>query len=258
MRKENHRFPLRATEILATFATLKTIKIMTTYNIIGDIHGRQSWKELVDENCINIFLGDYFDPYEMIPFPELERNFLEIIDHKKAHPDNVILLYGNHDYRYLPKISELSSRYDSQNASRIRFLLVEAEPLFYGVAFAIGERYLVSHAGVSRPWQMKYLPEIEDFSPSKMEKAINKLWKLSKSTFGFKYNADYLDFYGESPCHSPIWIRPESLRRHNLYKQSDVIQVVGHSQFKAITETDGIVFVDCLGTVADSKRIVVE
>ena len=33
------------------------------YNIIGDIHGRTSWKELVIEDGINIFVGDYFSPY---------------------------------------------------------------------------------------------------------------------------------------------------------------------------------------------------
>ena len=231
---------------------------MTTYNIIGDIHGRRSWKELVDENCINIFVGDFFDPYEEIPFPELERNFLEIIDYKNAHPDHVILLYGNHDYKYLPKITELSSRYDSQNASRIRYLLVNSQPLFYGVAYAIGEYYLVTHAGVSKPWQQKYLPDIDDIRPSKMEKTINKLWKLSKRAFGFNANADDWDIYGDSPGHSPIWIRPESLCYNNLYEQHDAIQIVGHTQMGEITEIDGVVFVDCLGTVSDSKRIIVE
>ena len=231
---------------------------MTTYNIIGEIHGRTSWKELVDEECINIFVGDYFDPYEDIPFPILERNFLEIIDYKKAHPDNVILLYGNHDYRYLPKIAELSSRYDSQNASRIRFLLEDSQPLFHGIAYAIGENYLVTHAGVSKPWQQKYLPDIDDIKPSKMEKAINKLWKLSKKAFGFRANAEDWDFYGESPCQSPIWIRPSTLCYYNLYEQHEAIQIVGHTQMGEITEIDDVVIVDCLGSVTDSKRIIVE
>lgn len=30
---------------------------MPTFNIIGDIHGRDTWKRLVDEYCINIFVG---------------------------------------------------------------------------------------------------------------------------------------------------------------------------------------------------------
>ena len=231
---------------------------MTTYNIIGDIHGRTSWKELVDASYVNIFIGDYFDPYERIPFAKLKRNFLEIIEYKKEHPDNVVLLYGNHDYEYLPKVIELSNRYDSQNAENIRALLVDSASLFYGVAYAIGEKYLVSHAGVSRPWQKKHLPDVEDICPSNMAKAINALWKRSKRAFGFDGNADFMDFYGDSPGHSPIWIRPMSLDMSNLYKQSEVIQIVGHTQMKDITEAEGLIFVDCLGTVAKSKHIVVE
>ena len=52
---------------------------MATYNIIGDIHGRDAWKRLVDEDCINIFVGDYFDPYDKIHFMDLQYNFMEII-----------------------------------------------------------------------------------------------------------------------------------------------------------------------------------
>lgn len=40
------------------------------YNIIGDIHGRTCWKDLVREDCVNIFVGDYFDPYDGIQFEE--------------------------------------------------------------------------------------------------------------------------------------------------------------------------------------------
>ena len=90
---------------------------MPTYNIIGDIHGRTNWKGLVNEDFINIFVGDYFDPYTWIPFYELQQNFQEIIDLKKQLPDKVVLLYGNHDYEYLPSISEESSRYDFLNAN---------------------------------------------------------------------------------------------------------------------------------------------
>ena len=47
---------------------------MTAYNIIGDIHARVCWKNLVQEDCVNIFVGDYFDPYEYVPheFPLIQ------------------------------------------------------------------------------------------------------------------------------------------------------------------------------------------
>jgi len=41
----------------------------------------------------------------------------------------------------------------------------------------------------------------------------------------------------------------------NQYKGTDVIQIVGHTQFKNITEVPNTIFVDCLGYVAASKRI---
>ena len=231
---------------------------MPTYNIIGDIHGRANWKELVDEDCINIFVGDYFDPYTWTPFFKLQQNFQEIIDLKKQLPDNVILLYGNHDYEYLPGISEESSRYDFLNANKITELLTENESLFHGIAYAIGERYIVTHAGITKPWVRRYLPEAIDYTPSKMAEAINTLWLNDKSAFSFRANAEPFDFYGESIDHSPIWVRPISLGYCNIYKRTDVIQIVGHSKVKTITEDLNVIFVDCMETVAKSKRITLE
>lgn len=153
---------------------------MTKYNVIGDIHGRTSWKDLVDEDSINVFVGDFFDPYQLIHFMDLQHNFLEIIEFKKKHPENVVLLYGNHDYEYLPGIFEESNRYDNVNSEKITWLLVKTSDLFEGVAYAIGEEYLVSHAGVTSYWKKKYFPEIEDIRPSIMAAAINDLWHKNK------------------------------------------------------------------------------
>ena len=115
-----------------------TMKTTNSYNIIGDIHGRTCWKNLVREDCVNIFVGDYFDPYQPMTIFDLKRNFLAIVEYKKARPDNVVLLYGNHDYEYLPGISEESSRFGFLNANKITKLLIENESLFHGVAYAIG------------------------------------------------------------------------------------------------------------------------
>ncbi len=82
----------------------RTVHPMPTYNIIGDIHGRDTWKRLVDDNCVNVFVGDYFDPYLDFTIEELERNFMEIVEYKRKHRKNTVLLYGNHDMDYLPDI----------------------------------------------------------------------------------------------------------------------------------------------------------
>ena len=87
-----------------------------THIVIGDIHGRTNWKELIDVNKINIFVGDYFDPYEIYGFNELKSNFLEIIDYKKKYPNSILIILTTHTelsrngylvnaFRYIDKIS---------------------------------------------------------------------------------------------------------------------------------------------------------
>ena len=102
---------------------------------------------------------------------------------------------------------------------------------------------------------MKYIPEAVDFLPSKMEEAVNTLWLNDKLAFGFSGNGDFGDYNGESIGHSPLWVRPTSFGKANVYSQTDVIQVVGHTKVKTITETDNAIFVDCLGVSTESKKI---
>lgn len=233
----------------------KTNSAVPTYNIIGDIHGRDAWKRLVDEDCINIFVGDYFDPYGEIHFMDLQFNFNEIIEYKKKHPENVVLLYGNHDYNYFSGIYEKSNRFDDKNAETITWLLMKTIDLFEGVAYAIGEDYLVTHAGVTSDWKNAYLPHITDISPIKMAAAINDLWKKDKKPFSFSTNCYGRDWYGENPHHSPIWVRPESLCLHNLYKGTNVKQIVGHTRLREIAEAEGVIMVDCLEFVEQSYKV---
>lgn len=230
--------------------------LMVKYNIIGDIHGRSSWKNLVDEACINVFVGDFFDPYQYFSFEDLANNFLDVVAYKKAHPDHVVLLYGNHDYEYLPNVCEQSNRYDELNARKITWLLEKHGDMFDGVAYAIGNDYIVTHAGISKPWKERYLSEIEDISPIKMAEAINALWQSNKDVFSFRPNAEPFDYYGESPGHSPIWIRPRSLCAYNLYQGMKVKQIVGHTQVSDVVEKEGVIFVDCLGSVGKAWRVV--
>lgn len=229
---------------------------MPTYNIIGDIHGRDAWKHLVDEDCINIFVGDYFDPYMYFPIEALERNFLEITDYKQEHMDNVVLLYGNHDLCYLPHVFERTNRYDNANANRIQWLFDITKELFDGVAYPIGDDYLVSHAGVTYQWKKKYLSMVEDISPTHLAQAINDLWEREKKPFTFSPNAYGYDSYGEDPHHSPLWVRPNSLCLGNLYNGTYIKQIVGHSKVREVTEIVGsIIMVDCLDTTVQSYKV---
>ena len=123
------------------------------YNIIGDIHSRTYWKDLVMDNAVNIFVGDYFSPYEYISFENCKNNFLEILEYKKQHPETVLLI-GNHDAEYW-KIDETYSRHDWDNEKEI-YNLFENNKEYFQAAYSIENKVLVSHAGVSYVWYDRY------------------------------------------------------------------------------------------------------
>ena len=96
---------------------------MSKLIIIPDVHGRQFWRSAArghEEEKI-IFLGDYVDPYaweEILP-GEAFKELRDIIAFKEEHPDNVVLLLGNHDLGYLDP-SICTCRRDSYRAEKIR------------------------------------------------------------------------------------------------------------------------------------------
>jgi hypothetical protein len=218
------------------------------YNIIGDIHGRTCWKNLVREDSINIFVGDYFDPYEYIPQAERMANFQKIIDLKQQHPETV-LLYGNHDLHYLIA-DEHYSRYEPRYANEYWRAFIQAKTLFHGIAFPIEDKALVTHAGVTKEWYERYFGACQSESITEVAEKINRLWEEDKKAFTFDANAtEWDDFYGVSPTHSPLWVRPDTLVKHNLFAGTYIKQIVGHSQTGAgVTKDHNIICVDCLGT----------
>lgn len=126
------------------------------YNLIGDIHGRVSWKELVQDNVINIFVGDYFDPYvdySDISFEKCKENFLEIVEYKKKHPETILLI-GNHDHAYLHHPGD-NRRYVHEYREEICKLFNDNKDLFQ-LAYSIENKALVTHAGVSYVWYERF------------------------------------------------------------------------------------------------------
>lgn len=224
---------------------------MDSINIIGDIHGRTCWKHIVREDSVNVFVGDYFDPYEPFPFEHLRQNFLDIVAYKESHPQTV-LLYGNHDLHYICS-SERCSRFDALHAGQYGVLLESAQALFSGAAFAC-EDALVTHAGVTKDWYERKFGEYKGETPAEVADKINALWQRDVEEFTFLANmSNPMDIYGEAPTHSPIWIRPWTLIEHNLFEDMPFKQVVGHTQVEDITQVDdALICVDCLGTTEKS------
>lgn len=70
------------------------------YQFFGDTHGETHWKELLDPECIQVFLGDYFSPYRGQTYEQCRDNLLEILQYKAEHPETILLL-GNHKIKFL-------------------------------------------------------------------------------------------------------------------------------------------------------------
>lgn len=217
------------------------------YNIIGDIHGLDRWKQLVREDATNVFVGDYFDSKDGKSQEEIITNFNEIIAYKQTHPET-ILLYGNHDLNYILD-RDYKSRFSHPERREIyRQLFIETEPFFYGVAYAIDDNTLVSHAGVTKEWYEKYIGPYHGENPRVVAQHINALWQRDKKAFTFSSNVTVEpDVYGVSPTHSPLWIRSWILPEHNLFAGTPVMQIIGHTPKEDLTfVSDRILCVDCL------------
>jgi hypothetical protein len=229
-----------------------------TYNLIGDIHGRNAWRQLVRTDMINIFLGDYLDPYDrddLQASPEEYDNLQDIIRFKQQHPETILLL-GNHDLHYL--WDEHYSRYNDEHAERYAQLIREHLHLFQA-AYAIGDRVLVTHAGVTRPW-LQLAGISHQQSASQLAEAICRCMSDEESRHLFSGESTFHpdDSCGMSPTASPIWVRPHTLLDYGAltnHHGDTIYQVVGHTQISQIMQFDSCVFVDCLGSVPQSLRI---
>jgi hypothetical protein len=226
--------------------------------IIGDIHGRTIWKEIVkrEQDATQfVFLGDYFDPYNtpleniVNPYgpltPErLVTNFTDILDFKKNSEKKVILLVGNHDLHYMAKVPS-SSRYNID----LRTLLsveVDLKKLVHSgmlqlCSHSAGIWY--SHAGFSNTW-------LRDNRLKLNEAELNGHFKealvadLSDNPYGFVEKDYATDIFGDDVYQGPLWIRPKSVKRDCPV---DIYQIVGHTQNNLkITEFSDVVLCDSL------------
>ena len=220
----------------------KMDNLIKKYRVIGDIHGRKNWWDLVnpfDKETLYIFLGDYTDPYpfEGVTFDQMVEQIEKMFDFKREHPDNVIILIGNHDLQYIMGKAE-TNRYDYSELHRERLMAIfeDERDSIHGVAYNIGDKYLISHAGVTIDWYTKYCTK--DIEKARQEELseivgkINKLWSENKESFTFRANAKMSDHSGISSTQSPLWVRPLTLWYSNFFgHESGKIQVVGHTIF---------------------------
>lgn len=194
------------------------------YLIIGDIHGRPFWKDAIEQESPDmvIFLGDYVTTHELYT-PEQQLEQLELImQYKESHPDNVIMLRGNHDLdglgyywaRCYPSAVDVQAKMNKDTDFGQRFLNLTQWCYVFEVA---GKPTICAHAGISTKWLSNIL-NMNDFDPA----AINEMEPSEK----FAFTGGYFDSYGTDPQQSITWIRPETLQEYAIPGWD---QIVGHT-----------------------------
>jgi hypothetical protein len=201
---------------------------------IGDIHGRDYWKQIIDQEQdadIFVFVGDYFDSFTIKGADQIN-NFLDIIEFKKQSKVPVILLIGNHDYHYYPGIEDNgTSGYQTLMAPSIKHV-IDDNKQHLQVAYQVGE-FVFTHAGLSSEWLDD---RVVGWSVDSLDATINDLFRFQPQKLAYRPYKQVGDQvygvggYGSETFQGPLWIRPKALmaaNRDTLRKQ--IIQVVGHT-----------------------------
>lgn len=190
---------------------------------IGDVHGRDAWKEIQNSPADQIvFIGDYVDPHRPIPDFEVVRNLEEIMAFKKSDPNRITLLLGNHDaqYLYYPLYSCSGHRADLQETLGTLFL--ENENLFQ-IAWQQG-RYLFTHAGISQGWYDRHLSTLAQYGDKHLSGTLNAIHGSEHRDILFEVGWER---GGWHPYGGPIWADQSETRYDYL---AHFHQVVGHSR----------------------------
>ncbi len=191
--------------------------------VIGDIHGKDLWKAIIDKEKPSrvIFLGDYVSTHGTESATAQLENLVEILDYKESH--DCIMLRGNHDLQHLGYAWAACSQWDPQVYAGMyelkeRFL----RDTQWVYSMRVGNKdFIFSHAGISEVWLRDSLG-ITLPTPGWVD-MVNSL--PPSELFGFIPNNRF-DTSGDSVTQSPVWIRPFSLMK---CMPRGYNQVVGHT-----------------------------
>lgn len=201
---------------------------------IGDIHARTIWKDIVEKEFDSvdkvIFIGDYFDTFEKVTYPDQIENMKDILNLKYENPDKVTLLIGNHDIHYLNSYTDSCSGFNPFFKSDINEVLSPEVDKGNIKVVEIVDDYVYTHAGLTKTWCKKNKINLDNLP------MINDL--LIRHPMAFRFKG--FDFYGDDVTQGPLWVRPDSLLKDRINRK----QVVGHTYQKGIDIRNDIIFID--------------
>lgn len=217
--------------------------------VIPDVHGRTFWKDAIKgrENEEIIFEGDYLDPYpdENISPESALKNFKEIIEFKKQHPDNVVLLVGNHDCHYFYPGFDAASRYCRYLSHDIEKLFkdnIELFQLAYEKDIA-GKHFVFSHAYIHKLW----LDDLYGKGRWRRKTIIRRLNKdFKKTLYGLGCALNNVSCYrgGWESYGSMVWA---DIREVDMFQKPNIgdYNIFGHTQLIRPIVTEYKACLDC-------------
>lgn len=196
---------------------------------IGDLHGRDYWKEFVLNNKIDkwIFLGDYTDSfYESND--KILSNLLDIIQFKKDFPDKVVLLLGNHDlaYMYIDDQRMRCSGFRPEIMFHLNDIFTNNKDLFVN-AYQIGD-VIFTHAGIQHNWFINRFKGDEFQVDYTIAEQLNN--PLDRKQDDALYQVGALRGGLRHDVGGPFWCDMHELRK----PLEGFTQVVGHNPVKNI------------------------
>ena len=230
---------------------------------IPDIHGRSEWKiathgsiklfdkwaiELFNGNLVSegytfnkydkiIFIGDYVDSFNERNII-IKKNLEDIILFKKAFPDKVILLLGNHDVSYKNGSEHRCSGYRPEAQYDLKDLFdskINGEDIFH-IAYQ-RENWLWTHAGITMGFYVECIKNILKEKNSKYSVFFNDSMSIA-DILNTMYSLNHPDIFrvsftrgGSSTIPGPLWTDKKELMDKPAF---DLNQVVGHTQGKDI------------------------
>ena len=230
---------------------------------IGDIHGKSVWKNIITNNPHVekwVFVGDYVDDYPPTTDEKILGNLLDIIEFKKAFPDKVELLWGNHELSYT--LDQVCSGYRPSMSVVLPTILKQNKNLFK-YAFQI-DNHVWTHAGILKGWYddfkifLQFLKEQRniDLVDFNIADQINMLAQTSYAACLFDISTVRGGFQRNG---GPLWADKSEFGFVGRNVLENYHQVVGHSkvsdpyknEYNAVTQNGSVTFIDCLDTVTE-------
>jgi predicted phosphodiesterase len=221
-----------------------TKKILT----IPDLHGKSTWKQIFDlKYDYIIFLGDYVDDFTATNL-DIFDNLNRIIELKKAFPEKIVLLWGNHEQHYLFGNNQYRCSGFRVGMFPVLHQQLNKEKELFQYAFQYKD-HIWTHGGIHVGWwKFRFKGnDKENIADQLNARYIEKKSGIFDPKIECLFDCGW-DRGGSAKVGSPLWVDRSSLWLKGL---PGVHQIVGHNKVDKIMncpsrDNGSVTFCDCL------------